>query len=84
MKKNQTSDNNEHNEQQKKNQLFLNNTCNLKGYNKTATENTDNGLSEIPTGTKNISPKHENFKREFVTNNLKHRRALITKLKKNK
>ena len=60
--KNQSSDNNEHNDQQAKNQLFSNNTCNSNDDNKTATENTDNGLSEIPTNIKNVSPKHEDFK----------------------
>ena len=38
-KKNQTSDNKEHNEQQAKNQLLTNNTCNPNDDNKTATEN---------------------------------------------
>ena len=39
-KKNQTSDNKEHNEQQAKNQLLTNDTCNSNDGNKTATENT--------------------------------------------
>ena len=44
FEKNQTSDNTKHNKQQAKNQLFSNGTCNLNDDNKTATENTDNGL----------------------------------------
>ena len=38
-KKNQTSDNKKHNEQQAKNQLLTNNTCNPNDDNKRATEN---------------------------------------------
>ena len=41
-------------------------------------------LYEIPTNIKNISPKHEDFKREIFTQQSKHRSTLITKLKKNK
>ena len=54
LEKNQTSDNNEHNEQQANNQLFSNDTCNLKYDYKTATENTENGLYEIPKNIKNV------------------------------
>ena len=65
-------------------QLFLDETCNSNDDNKTATENTGNMLYEIPTNIENISPKHEDFKREIFTQQSKHRRTLITKLKKNK
>ena len=83
LEKNQTSDNNEHNEQQEKNQLFSNDTCNSNDDNKTATENTDNGLYEIPTNIKNVSHPDMRISREkLLLNNPKHRRTLITKLKK--
>ena len=66
--KNQTSDNNKHNEQQAKNQLFSNGAYNWNDDNKTAIENTGSRLLlEIPTNIKNVSPKHEGFKREIVT-----------------
>ena len=42
-------------------------TCNSNDDNKTATENTSNGLYAIPASIKNVSPKHEDFKRETVT-----------------
>ena len=83
LEKNQTSDNNEHNEQHAKNQLFSNDTCNSNDDNKTATENTDNGLYEIPTNIKNVSHPDMRISREkLLLNNPKHRRTLITKLKK--
>ena len=82
LEKNQTSDNNEHNEQQEKNQLFSNNTCNSNGYNKTAIENTDKGSSEIPTGIKNVSPKHEDFKREIVTQQPEAQKDFNSKIEK--
>ena len=79
----QTSGNNKHNEQQAKNQLFSNDTCNSNDDNKTATENTDNGLYEIPTNIKNVSHPDMRISREkLLLNNPKHRRTLITKLKK--
>ena len=83
LKKNQTSENNEQNDQQAKNQLFSNDTCNSNDDNKTATENTDNGLYEIPTNIKNVSHPDMRISREkLLLNNPKHRRTLITKLKK--
>ena len=79
----QTSGNNKHNEQQAKNQLFSSDTCNSNDDNKTATENTDNGLYEIPTNIKNVSHPDMRISREkLLLNNPKHRRTLITKLKK--
>ena len=78
----QTSGNNKHNEQQAKNQLFSNDTCNSNDDNKTATENTDNGLYEIPTNIKNVSPKHEVFKREIVTQQSKVQKDFNNKIEK--
>ena len=82
LEKNQTSDNNEHNEQYAKNQLFSNNTCNSNDDNKTATENTDNGLYEIPTNTKSVSPKHEGFKREIINEQSKAQKDFNNKIEK--
>ena len=59
LKKNQTSENNEHNEQQANNQLFWNDTYNSNDDNKTITENTDNVLYDIPTNIKNVSPSSQ-------------------------
>ena len=56
---------------QPKNQLFSNNTCNSNNDNKTTTGHTDNRLSKIPTDINNVSPKHEGFKREIVTQQFK-------------
>ena len=50
--------------------------------NKTATENTDNGLYEIPTNIKNVSPKHEVFKREIVTQQSKVQKDFNNKIEK--
>ena len=80
--KNQTSDNNKHNEQQAKNQLFSNDTWNSNDGNKTAIENTDNGLYEIPTNIKNVSAKHEDFKREIVTQQSKVQKYFNNKIEK--
>ena len=80
--KNQTSDNNKHNEQQAKNQLFSNDTWNSNDDNKTAIENTDNGLYEIPTDIKNVSAKHEDFKREIVTQQSKVQKYFNNKIEK--
>ena len=80
LKKNQISDNNEHNEQQAKNQLFSNDTCNSNDDNKTATENAGNGLYEIPTYKKNASSKHKDFKREVVTQQSKAQKVFSNKI----
>ena len=48
----------------------------------TATENTDNGLYEIPTNIKNVSPKHEVFKREIVTQQSKVQKDFNNKIEK--
>ena len=48
----------------------------------TATENTDNGLYEIPTNMKNVSPKHEVFKREIVTQQSKVQKDFNNKIEK--
>ena len=62
---------------------FFRTTCNSNDDNKTATENTDNGLYEIPTNIKNVSHPDMRISREkLLLNNPKHRRTLITKLKK--
>ena len=50
--------------------------------NKTATENKDNGLYEIPTNIKNASPKHEDSKREIVTQQSKEQKDFNNKIKK--
>ena len=81
LEENQTLDNNEHNEQQAKNQLFLSDTCLLNDDNKTETENTDKGLYKIPTNIKNVSPKHEDFNREIVTQS-KAQKDLNNKIEK--
>ena len=80
--KNQTSENNEQNKQQAKNQVFSNDTCNSNDYNKTATENTDNGLYEIPINIKNVSPRHEDFKREIVTQQSQAQKDFNNKIEK--
>ena len=80
--KNQTSDNNKYNEQQAKNQLFSNDTCNSNDDNKATTENTNNGLYEIPTNIKNVSPKYEDFKRDIVTQQNKARKDFNKKIEK--
>ena len=49
---------------------------------KQTTENTDNRLSEIPTNIKNVSPKHENFKKEIVTQQSKPQKDLYNKIEK--
>ena len=49
---------------------------------KQTTENTDNRLSEISTNIKNVSPKHENFKREIVTQQSKPQNDLNNKIEK--
>ena len=67
------------NEQQAKNQLFSNDTCNSNDDNKAATENTDN---EIPTNIKDVSPKHEDFKREIVTQQSKAQKDFSNKIEK--
>ena len=63
-----------------KNQLFSNDTCNLNDDNKSAKENTDNRLYETPTNIKNVSPKHEDFKREIVTQQSKARKDFNNKI----
>ena len=80
--KNQTSDNNKHNEQQPKNQLFSDDTYNLNNGNKTRTENTDNRLYQIPTNIKDVSPKHESCKREVVTQQSKSLKDFNNKTEK--
>ena len=65
-----------------KNQLFSNDTCNLNDDNKSAKENTDNRLYETPTIIKNVSPKHEDFKREIVTQQSKARKEFNNKIEK--
>ena len=65
-----------------KNQLFSNDTCNLNDDNKSAKENTDNRLYETPTNIKNVSPKHEDFKREIVTQQSKARKDFNNKIEK--
>ena len=50
--------------------------------NKTATENTDNGLYEIPTNVKNVSPKHEDFKRQIATRQSKAQKDFNNKIEK--
>ena len=50
--------------------------------NKTATENKGNGLYEIPTNIKNASPKHEDSKREIVTQQSKEQKDFNNKIKK--
>ena len=82
LEKNQISDNNKHNEQQEKNQPFSNDTCNLNDDHKTTTENTDNELYEIPTNIKNVSSKHEDFKREIVTQQSKAQKDFNNKIEK--
>ena len=79
LEKNQTSGNNEHNVIQK---LFSNDTRILNDDNKTATENRDNGLYEIPTNIKNVSPKHEDFKREIVSQQSKAQKDFNSKVEK--
>ena len=49
---------------------------------KTTTENTDNGLSVIPTNINNLSPKHENFKTEIVTQQSKAQKDFKNKIEK--
>ena len=65
-----------------KNQLFSNDTCNLNDDNKSAKENTDNRLYETATNIKNVSPKHEDFKREIVTQQSKARKDFNNKIEK--
>ena len=60
----------------------MNDTYNLNDNNKTATENKDNGLYEIPTNIKNASPKHEDSKREIVTQQSKEQKDFNNKIKK--
>ena len=50
--------------------------------NKTTTENTDSGLYKIPTNIKNVSPKHEDFKRETVTQQSKAQKDFNNKIEK--
>ena len=80
--KNQTSENNEQNKQEAKNQLFSSDMRNSNDYNKTATENTDNGLYEIPINIKNVSSRHEDFKREIVTQQPKAQKEFNNKIEK--
>ena len=54
----------------------------MNNNNKTATENKDNGLYEIPTNIKNASPKHEDSKREIVTQQSKEQKDFNNKIKK--
>ena len=82
LKKNQTSDNNKRKEQQAKNQLLSNDTCDSNNDNKAATENTDSGLYEIPTNIKNVSTKHEDFKKEVVTQQSKAKKDFNNKIEK--
>ena len=49
---------------------------------KTTTENTDNELYEIPTNIKNVSSKHEDFKREIVTQQSKAQKDFNNKIEK--
>ena len=49
--------------------------------NKT-TENRDSGLYKIPTNIKNVSPKHEDFKRETVTQQSKAQKDFNNKIEK--
>ena len=49
----------------------MKNTCNLNNGNKRASKSTGNGLSGIPTNIKNVTPKHENFKKEIFTQQFK-------------
>ena len=48
LEENQTSENNEHNKQQAKNQLFPNDQSNSNNENKTKSENKGKRLSKIP------------------------------------
>ena len=67
LEKYQTLDSNEHNEQYAKNQLSGSDTCNSNDDNQATTENRDNGLSKTPANIKNETPRHDDFKREIVT-----------------
>ena len=42
----------------------------------------DNGLYQIPTNIKNFSPKHEDFKREIVTQQSKAQKDFNNKIEK--
>ena len=45
-------------------------------------QNTDKGLSKIPTDIKNVSLKLEDFKREIVTQQSKAQKDLNSKIEK--
>ena len=60
----------------------MNYTCNSNNDNKTATENTGNGLSEVPTNIKNVSPEYKDFKREIVTQQSKAQKDFNNKIEK--
>ena len=45
-------------------------------------QNTDKGLYKIPTDIKNVSPRHEDFKREIVTQQSKAQKDLNSKIEK--
>ena len=47
-------------------------------------QKTHNGLSKIPSNIKNVSPKHEDFKREVLTQQSKAQKNFNNNLKKNK
>ena len=60
----------------------MNDTRILNDDSKTATENRDIGLYEIPTNIKNVSPKHEDFKGEIVSQQYKAQKDFNNKIEK--
>ena len=60
----------------------MNDTRILNDGNKTATENRDNESYEIPTNIKNVSPKHEDFKGEIVSQQSKAQKDFNNKIEK--
>ena len=79
LKKNQTSENNEHNKQRAKNQLFSNDQSNSNDENKTKTENKNKRLYKMPINIQILKILRE-LKKEQIKR--KRKRHLVDKLKK--
>ena len=79
LEENQTSENNEHNKQQAKNQLFPNDQSNSNNENKTKSENKGERLSKIPINIQILKILRE-LKKEQIKR--KRKRHLVDKLKK--
>ena len=56
--------------------------CNSNVDSKTTTESTNNGVSKITTNIKNVSPKHDDFKRDIVAQQSKAQKGHNNKIEK--